>query len=352
MAERDGSASLPGLLPGYRPGTFDESYASQRSVWLDVFRRSTPEFARRAAADATVADARDKAAGFAARFDARLDAYAPGGAEESAVLSCLVLCKERDDLLRAAGFPDCFAKVKREENDKALAFLPGVLAGVDGIGPEGERLTEVIKGVFAGNLFDLGAAASQALYEEGKADFASARERLPRRPWVRDDLDAFASRLASGAYKKAVLFVDNAGADVVLGMIPLARELIRRGTDVVMAANAVPSINDCTASELKDLLAAVEDGALKDALSSGRLRVVSSGSDLPVIDLSKISPEVAKEVEDAELVVLEGMGRAIETNLALTLEGGRDALKLGMIKHPEVAAELGGELYGCVCKLN
>lgn len=169
---------------------------------------------------------------------------------------------------------------------------------------------------------------------------------------MRDDLDAFASRLASGAYKKAVLFVDNAGADVVLGMIPLARELIRRGTDVVMAANAVPSINDCTASELKDLLAAVEDGALKDALSSGRLRVVSSGSDLPVIDLSKISPEVAKEVEDAELVVLEGMGRAIETNLALTLEGGRDALKLGMIKHPEVAAELGGELYGCVCKLN
>lgn len=33
-------------------------------------------------------------------------------------------------------------------------------------------------------------------------------------------------------YKRALLFVDNSGADVVLGMLPLARELLRRGTEV------------------------------------------------------------------------------------------------------------------------
>jgi hypothetical protein len=33
-------------------------------------------------------------------------------------------------------------------------------------------------------------------------------------------------------YKRALLFVDNSGADVVLGMLPLARELLRHGTEV------------------------------------------------------------------------------------------------------------------------
>lgn len=53
-----------------------------------------------------------------------------------------------------------------------------------------------------------------------------------------DDFDAFKMRmLGSGEkkphlYKKALLFVDNSGADVVLGMLPLARELLRRGTEV------------------------------------------------------------------------------------------------------------------------
>lgn len=32
--------------------------------------------------------------------------------------------------------------------------------------------------------------------------------------------------------QQAVIFVDNAGSDVVLGILPLARELLRRGTKV------------------------------------------------------------------------------------------------------------------------
>jgi type II pantothenate kinase len=53
-----------------------------------------------------------------------------------------------------------------------------------------------------------------------------------------DDFDVFKERmLGSGdkkprPHKRALLFVDNSGADVVLGMLPLARELLQRGTEV------------------------------------------------------------------------------------------------------------------------
>ena len=50
-----------------------------------------------------------------------------------------------------------------------------------------------------------------------------------------------------------------AGADVVLGMIPLARELLRMGSEVVMVANSLPAINDVTTAELRTLLDSVCD---------------------------------------------------------------------------------------------
>lgn len=73
-------------------------------------------------------------------------------------------------------------------------------------------------------------------------------------------------------------------------MLPLARELIKMGTTVILAANEVPSINDITIQELQPLLqqAAQLDSVLSAALSIGRLQAVSSGNDLPVIDLSRV----------------------------------------------------------------
>ena len=46
----------------------------------------------------------------------------------------------------------------------------------------------------------------------------------------------------------------DAGADAVLGMIPLARELLRGTCEVIMVANARPAINDVTVWELQALL--------------------------------------------------------------------------------------------------
>jgi type II pantothenate kinase len=83
-------------------------------------------------------------------------------------------------------------------------------------------------------------------------------------------------------------------------------------------------------------------------LDANTLVVVSSGSDLPVIDLSRVSAELVDAARGADLVVLEGMGRGIETNLFARF--ACDALNLGMVKHPEVAQCLRGTLYDCVCR--
>lgn len=52
------------------------------------------------------------------------------------------------------------------------------------------------------------------------------------RPWLHDDLDAWLERQQKSPYKCAIIFLDNSGSDVVLGIIPFARELLGRGTRV------------------------------------------------------------------------------------------------------------------------
>lgn len=66
----------------------------------------------------------------------------------------------------------------------------------------------------------------------------------------------------------------------------------------------------------------------------------------------QLSPECVAAAEGVDLVVVEGMGRAIETNLNATFSC--DSLKLAMVKHPEVCmlCMLGFELsqtrrYAC-----
>ena len=73
--------------------------------------------------------------------------------------------------------------------------------------------------------------------------------------------------------RRVIAFVDNAGADIVLGMLPLARELLRMGSEVVLAANTQPAINDITAAELRAVVAAAvqDDPILRGAWDAGLL---------------------------------------------------------------------------------
>ena len=250
----DSFAALPQLVvEGYRATTFDydppadadPSTRVGKERWIEVFRASIPEFSRRAASDPRVVDAAALAKRFAASFDADLDRIASGDHASlfEGAPTVLKLCGLRDRTLRELGFDDCFLDVKTEENEKALATLPGVLRELDAIGDPGARIEALIRGVFAGNIFDLGAAASAALHANGDGGFDAARAGLKRRPWCVDHADTFRdawlgeearvseSRTRVGSFaspwKKCVMFVDNAGADVVLGMLPLCRELLR-----------------------------------------------------------------------------------------------------------------------------
>lgn len=85
------------------------------------------------------------------------------------------------------------------------------------------------------------------------------------------------------------------------GMIPLARELIKNGTFVVLAANEVPALNDITAAELKVLLrdCGKTDKLLGRAIDEQIITVVSSGSSLPIIDLTKVQHTLRCMVEDS-----------------------------------------------------
>lgn len=56
-----------------------------------------------------------------------------------------------------------------------------------------------------------------ALWAQNGVSFHDTLDRLLPRPWVVDCLDALLDRLTSHTYRKAVLFVDNSGADVILG---------------------------------------------------------------------------------------------------------------------------------------
>ena len=74
-------------------------------------------------------------------------------------MTILVLDEWRDRFLRKHGFVDPFIDMKNRENEKMLPLLPAVCRELDSL-DEPARLRAVIAGVFAGNIFDMGAAAT------------------------------------------------------------------------------------------------------------------------------------------------------------------------------------------------
>ena len=194
---------------------------------------------------------------------------------------------------------------------------------------------------------------------------------------------------APSPFRKVMLFVDNAGADAVLGMLPLARELLCMGADVVLAANSYPAINDITVAELTHVVdafavpvcpviaaaraaataharkrvsvghqatdsrpAAAGDSMHADPGQGGagssmhddvgpggpKLQLLGTGSGGPCLDLRRISADVAAASRNVDLVIIEGMGRAVHTNLRAKLTC--PTLKLAMIKTQRVAERL------------
>jgi uncharacterized protein with ATP-grasp and redox domains len=260
-------------------------------------------------------------------------------------LDILLLDQLRQRAFRTNGIADEMKLIKDRENEAALAAFSARLEHVSAIADSHERLLDIVCGMLAGNLFDMGVEATAAKFADGTVPFAESLAMVPPRPWLVDDFDAASGHLETSGVSKAVVFVDNAGGDLILGLMPLVRELLNRGAEVVLTANLAPAHNDVTHDELVALLPRLVD--VDAAFASPKLRLVPSGNDAPLIDLRRISRELAEAALGADLCVLLGMGRALETNFSARFIC--PTMKVAMVKDPEVARALGGTVYDAVC---
>lgn len=263
-------------------------------------------------------------------------------------LDIITLTEVRNNVQARYGIDDPFHSFKQGENDAALALLPEVLAELDSAGPE-RRRELLATGLMAGNIVDFGSKATIERHHAGDTAFRRTRASQPPRPWRYDDLDTWWQRWESGrAYRHAVFFIDNAGADILLGCIPLARWILRHGTRLTLAANSGPALNDITAAELEPLLAraAEFDTTLAESLGQARLGVAATGNRVPLLDLTALSAEFVARAADADLLILHGMGRGIESNFHATFNC--DALRTAVLKDEGVATRVGGRLFECV----
>jgi type II pantothenate kinase len=335
----------------YRACALDLSLAdAERRHYAAFFKRHL-ELHLSLAADAGNEDTRDPASlkksidACRVRFGEIFDDIAANPSRHGRV-TILSMARQRDRCLREFSFLDPFAAMKRRENERALKLLPSICRELDSL-PADEQFSAIIRGVFAGNIFDMGAETTASRYRDASPDFFAIRKNLPPRPWLLDDLDQLADRLLNGQpYRKAVYFVDNAGSDFLLGAVPMMRWLAQRGTRVVLAANEQPTLNDITVHEVNRLWPAIME--TEPTITSLPIDIVSTGTGDPLIDLSEVSQELNRAAADADLVVLEGMGRAVESNLDARLTC--DTLNIAMIKDEIVAAQLGGKLFDLVCR--
>lgn len=89
-----------------------------------------------------------------------------------------------------------------------------------------------------------------------------------------------------------MIFVDNAGMDFILGILPFVRELLTRGTRVILTANSYPSLNDVTYKELNRYCrsAAKQCNILENAINNGQLLTLENGQKGPCLDLKNLPP--------------------------------------------------------------
>ena len=149
---------------------------------------------------------------------------------------------------------------------------------------------------------------------------------------------------------RVMIFVDNAGYDFILGCLPLARQLGKMGSTVFMVANRLPAVNDITAEECKTVVGALtrDDEMLGDFLQTRRIRIIGSDGHLPQVKLNEVSEACNDGTAGVNLLILVGMGRALETNYHTKFNC--PTLKLAMLKSDWHGKQFEGNKYDVVCK--
>ncbi|CAN0830170.1 Pantothenate kinase 2 [Linum grandiflorum] len=312
-------------LKTYEPNTIDLSDHNELEYWFTVLSEHMPDLVDKAvASEGGTDDAKRRGDAFARAFSAHLARLM----EEPAAygkLGLANLLELREECLREFQFVDVYRSIKQRENEASLAVLPDLLMELDSMTEE-TRLLTLIEGVLAANIFDWGSRACVDLYHKG----------------------------------------------TIIEIYRMSRNKMQRPWRVVLVANSLPALNDVTAMEVPDIVAeaakhcdilrrAAEAGGLlvdaminssdgsKENSPSVPLMVVENGCGSPCIDLRQVSSELAAVAKEADLVILEGMGRSLHTNFNARFQC--DALKLAMVKNQRLAEKLiEGNIYDCVCR--
>ncbi|KAK5965626.1 Pantothenate kinase 4 [Trichostrongylus colubriformis] len=332
-------------LQVYKPDVADLNLDSEaREFWLHTFEKSVDNVMKKAVESQENSEtAVQRVQVFREKFLKQLMIIRekPFAYGNSNVRNLLDL---REQLLNEQNFDDSYLNQKTMENAAAMKELPSLLKMIDEVDDKDERLHRVALGLLAGNVFDWGA-------QKGLS-FADAVSSIPERPWLIDTYDEFKSSLNSKPYNCAAIFVDNSGADFILGVIPFARELLKRGSRVIIISNLSPALNDLTYPEMMEMVPLLRDvdRTLKEAIDDGRLMFEHSGQNSPCLDLRRMHSVLNSRVleERVDLVVIEGMGRALHTNLHAQFVC--DSLKAAVIKTQWLGDRMGGKIFSVVFK--
>uniref|UniRef100_A0A7N8X4G8 4'-phosphopantetheine phosphatase n=1 Tax=Mastacembelus armatus TaxID=205130 RepID=A0A7N8X4G8_9TELE len=284
----------------YIPDTVDLTEdALAREYWLYCFEDALDGVVKRAvASQPDMPEAAERAEKFRHKYRHKLETlrhqpFAYGS------LTVRSLLDTREHCLNEFNFPDPYSKIKQRENDIALKYYQKAVKSLEQLNWE-EKQFALVRGCL--NTIHPGFL------------------------------------LQGPPHKCALFFVDN--------------KLLCRGTEVVLASNSGPALNDVTNGELQILTEriAAMDPVIQAGLSEDRLTLVQSGSSSPCLDLSRLDKVLAMVVRErqTDLVVIEGMGRAIHTNYYAMLSC--ESLKMAVIKNSWLADRLGGKLFSVVFK--
>ncbi|XP_014217722.1 pantothenate kinase 4 [Copidosoma floridanum] len=337
----------------YNPDTTDLVQDTEaRNYWLECFQKSVDKFITRAIdSQPQSPTAKDRATKLKEKYISRLhylreQPFAYGTLTVRTLLDTIEHCMKEFD------FPDPYLHQKKRENEQAFKHLKSRLENIDNL--EGTaKLEELVRGVLAGNIFDWGAQEVAALMETSNFTFEDAQKNVQARPWLHDSLDDWITRLQEKApHRCAAIFVDNSGVDIILGILPFVRDLLQRGTKVILCANSMPALNDVTYPELLVILkdAANICDVIEYALKEKRLFAMETAQAGPCLDLSRLNVDLCLEMvkHNVDLIVVEGMGRTLHTNLYAKFKC--DCLKLAVVKNRWLAKRLGGDMYAVICK--
>uniref|UniRef100_A0A673VX08 4'-phosphopantetheine phosphatase n=1 Tax=Salmo trutta TaxID=8032 RepID=A0A673VX08_SALTR len=324
----------------YIPDTVDLSEdALAREYWLYCFEEALDGVVKRAvASQPDLPEAAERAEKFRHKYLHKLQTlrhqpFAYGS------LTVRSLLDTREHCLNEFNFPDPYSKIKQRENDMALKYFQKAVKSLEELSWE-QRQFALVRGLLAGNVFDWGAkAVSDPVFSI-------------ERPWLVDTYDQWLERLKGPPHKCALFFVDNSGIDIILGVTEAIFTFFHFMIFLVLASNSSPALNDVTNNELQILTEriAAMDPVIQSAVKEDRLTLVQSGSSSPCLDLSRLDKVLAGVVRErhTDLVIIEGMGRAIHTNYYALLSC--ESLKMAVIKNSWLADRLGGKLFSVVFK--